>query len=213
LYKYIKSILDIVFALIGFILLSPVFLIVVIAIRIDSPGNAIFRQERTGKNGKSFMMYKFRSMLSTEVEFDKEHPVINDDNINLTKVGRFIRKVKLDEAIQLLNIIRGEMSFIGPRPLKIEYLAEYRDWEKMKLMVKPGLGGLAQIKGNGHLEIWERNYYDMKYASEMSFFKDIIIFFKTIMVVLKGEEAYIEHVDKEILTILNGKEEKSEDHL
>ena len=213
MYKYIKSILDIVFALIGFILLSPVFLIVVIAIRIDSPGNAIFRQERTGKNGKSFMMYKFRSMLSTEVEFDKEHPVINDDNINLTKVGRFIRKVKLDEAIQLLNIIRGEMSFIGPRPLKIEYLAEYRDWEKMKLMVKPGLGGLAQIKGNGHLEIWERNYYDMKYASEMSFFKDIIIFFKTIMVVLKGEEAYIEHVDKEILTILNGKEEKSEDHL
>lgn len=213
MYKYIKSILDIVFALIGFIILSPVFLIVVIAIRIDSPGNAIFRQERTGKNGKSFMMYKFRSMLSTEVEFDKEHPVINDDNINLTKVGRFIRKVKLDEAIQLLNIIRGEMSFIGPRPLKIEYLAEYRDWEKMKLMVKPGLGGLAQIKGNGHLEIWERNYYDMKYASEMSFFKDIIIFFKTIMVVLKGEEAYIEHVDKEILTILNGKEEKSEDHL
>ncbi|MDD4120531.1 MAG: sugar transferase [Clostridia bacterium] len=213
MYKYIKSILDIIFALIGFILLSPVFLIVVIAIRIDSPGNAIFRQERTGKNGKSFMMYKFRSMLSTEVEFDKEHPVINDDNINLTKVGRFIRKVKLDEAIQLLNIIRGEMSFIGPRPLKIEYLAEYRDWEKMKLMVKPGLGGLAQIKGNGHLEIWERNYYDMKYASEMSFFKDIIIFFKTIMVVLKGEEAYIEHVDKEILTILNGKEEKSEDHL
>jgi lipopolysaccharide/colanic/teichoic acid biosynthesis glycosyltransferase len=92
-------------------------------------------------------------------------------------------------------------------------LAEYKDWEKMKLMVKPGLGGLAQIKGNGHLEIWERNYYDMKYASEMSFFKDIIIFFKTIMVVLKGEEAYIEHVDKEILTILNGKEEKSEDHL
>ena len=213
MYKYIKSILDIVFALIGFILLSPVFLIVVIAIRIDSPGNAIFRQERTGKNGKSFMMYKFRSMLSTEVEFDKEHPVINDDNINLTKVGRFIRKVKLDEAIQLLNIIRGEMSFIGPRPLKIEYLAEYKDWEKMKLMVKPGLGGLAQIKGNGHLEIWERNYYDMKYASEMSFFKDIIIFLKTIMVVLKGEEAYIEHVDKEILTILNGKEEKSEDHL
>ena len=211
MYKYIKSILDIVFALIGFILLSPVFLIVVIAIRIDSPGNAIFRQERTGKNGKSFMMYKFRSMLSTEVEFDKEHPVINDDNINLTKVGRFIRKVKLDEAIQLLNIIRGEMSFIGPRPLKIEYLAQYKDWEKMKLMVKPGLGGLAQIKGNGHLEIWERNYYDMKYASEMSFFKDIIIFFKTIMVVLKGEEAYIEHVDKEILTILNGKEEKSED--
>lgn len=213
MYKYIKSILDIVFALIGFIILSPVFLIVVIAIRIDSPGNAIFRQERTGKNGKSFRMYKFRSMLSTEVEFDKEHPVINDDNINLTKVGRFIRKVKLDEAIQLLNIIRGEMSFIGPRPLKIEYLAEYKDWEKMKLMVKPGLGGLAQIKGNGHLEIWERNYYDMKYASEMSFFKDIIIFFKTIMVVLKGEEAYIEHVDKEILTILNGKEEKSEDHL
>ncbi|MFA7663872.1 MAG: sugar transferase [Clostridia bacterium] len=185
MYKYIKSILDIVFALIGFILLSPVFLIVVIAIRIDSPGNAIFRQERTGKNGKSFMMYKFRSMLSTEVEFDKEHPVINDDNINLTKVGRFIRKVKLDEAIQLLNIIRGEMSFIGPRPLKIEYLAQYKDWEKMKLMVKPGLGGLAQIKGNGHLEICERNYYDMKYASEMSFFKDIIIFFKTIMVVLK----------------------------
>ena len=211
MYKYIKSILDIVFALIGFIILSPVFLIVVIAIRIDSPGNAIFRQERTGKNGKSFMMYKFRSMLSTEVEFDKEHPVINDDNINLTKVGRFIRKVKLDEAIQLLNIIRGEMSFIGPRPLKIEYLAQYKDWEKMKLMVKPGLGGLAQIKGNGHLEIWERNYYDMKYAAEMSFFKDIIIFFKTIMVVLKGEEAYIEHVDKEILTILNGKEEKSED--
>lgn len=213
LYKYVKSILDFVFALIGFILLSPVFLLVVILIRIDSPGKAVFRQERTGKDGKPFLMYKFRSMLSTEVEFDKEHPVINDDNVNLTKVGRFIRKVKLDEAIQLLNIIRGEMSFIGPRPLKPEYLAEYKEWEKIKLKVRPGLGGLAQIKGNGHLEICERNYYDMKYATEMAFFKDIVIFFKTILVVLKGEKSFVEHVDKEILSILNGEDVKAKDQL
>lgn len=199
MYKYIKNVLDIFFAFIGLVFLAPVFLIVVIAIKINSKGKAVFRQERTGKDGRTFLMYKFRSMSSTEVEFNKDKPVISDDNINLTKVGRFIRKVKLDEAIQILNILRGEMSFIGPRPLKIEYLEEYEEWEKAKLKVKPGLGGLAQIKGNGYLNIRERNYYDMRYSDNLSFFNDVKIFFKTIWVVIKGEKNFIEHIDDAII--------------
>lgn len=206
MYKYIKSVLDIFFALIGLILLAPLFLIVAIAIRIDSKGKAVFRQERTGIDEKPFYMYKFRSMYSTEVVFDKNNPVINDDNSNVTKVGRFIRKVKLDEAIQLLNIIRGEMSFIGPRPLKVEYLSEYEDWEKEKLKVKPGLSGLAQVKGNGYLNIKERNYYDMIYAKNQSFFYDVKLFFKTILVIFKGEQKFIEHVDSNILVSLSKKD-------
>lgn len=206
MYKYIKSVLDIFFALIGLILLAPLFLIVAITIRIDSKGKAVFRQERTGKDEKSFYMFKFRSMYSTEVVFDKNNPVINDDNSNVTKVGRFIRKVKLDEAIQLLNIIRGEMSFIGPRPLKVEYLSEYEDWEKEKLKVKPGLSGLAQVKGNGYLNIKERNYYDMIYAKNQSFFYDVKLFFKTILVIFKGEQKFIEHVDFNILVSLSKKD-------
>lgn len=199
MYKYIKNVLDVFFAFIGLVFLAPVFLIVVIAIKINSKGKAVFRQERTGKDGRTFLMYKFRSMSSTEVEFNKDNPVISDDNINLTKVGRFIRKVKLDEAIQILNILRGEMSFIGPRPLKIEYLEEYEEWEKAKLKVKPGLGGLAQIKGNGYLNIRERNYYDMRYSDNLSFFNDVKIFFKTIWVVIKGEKNFIEHIDDAII--------------
>jgi undecaprenyl phosphate N,N'-diacetylbacillosamine 1-phosphate transferase len=207
-YKHIKAFLDVFFALIGLIFLSPIFLIVTIAICIDSKGKAIFRQERTGKDGKSFFMYKFRSMYSTNVAFDKNNPVICDDNSNVTKVGKFIRKAKLDEAIQLLNIIRGEMSFIGPRPLKVEYLAEYEEWEKEKLKVKPGLSGLAQVKGNGYLNIKERNYYDMLYANNQSFSFDVRLFFKTIVVILKGEQKFIEHVDSTILENLSKKIDK-----
>lgn len=206
MYKVIKSVLDIFFAIIGMFFMWPIFLLVIIAIKIDSKGPAIFKQLRTGKNGKQIYVYKFRSMYGTNVAFDKERPVISDDNINVTRVGKFIRKVKLDESIQLLNILKGEMSFVGPRPLKVEYYDSYTDWEKRKLLVKPGLTGLSQIKGNGFLNIKERNYYDVVYAEKPKFFLDVKIFFTTFAIIFRGEERYINHVEPELINELEMKE-------
>ncbi|HQC54445.1 MAG TPA: sugar transferase [Clostridia bacterium] len=211
MYKHIKPVLDVFFGFIGTVFMLPVFLIIIIAIKIDSKGPAIFKQERTGKNGKVIQVYKFRSMYTTDVAFDKERPVIADGNKNVTKVGRFLRKFKLDESIQVVNIMCGQMSYIGPRPLRTEYYEEYSEWEKKKLNVKPGLSGLAQIKGGGYLNIKERNYYDAYYAEHLSFFKDIELFFKTLILVIKGEAKYVQHVEPEKIKELEEQEGKTYD--
>jgi lipopolysaccharide/colanic/teichoic acid biosynthesis glycosyltransferase len=211
MYRYVKSVLDVFFGFVGTVFMLPVFLIIIIAIKIDSKGPAIFKQERTGKNGKVIYVYKFRSMYTTDVAFDKERPVIAEGNKNVTKVGRVLRKFKLDESIQVLNILCGQMSYIGPRPLKTEYYDEYSEWEKKKLNVKPGLSGLAQIKGSGYLNIKERNYYDAYYAEHLSFFGDIALFFKTLAIVIRGERRYIEHVEVDKIKELEALEGKTYD--
>lgn len=189
--------MDRLLAFLGLIILFLPLLIVAIAICIDSKGPAIFKQERIGKNQKPFMLYKFRTMKTTHVAFDINHPVIKDDNKNLTRVGRVIRKLKIDEFLQLINVLKGDMSLIGPRPLMSVYLDGYEPWEKQKFNVKPGMSGLSQVKGNGHLSSVERSYYDVIYAKKQTLFKDTEILFKTIGVMLAGEEKFLSPVPAE----------------
>lgn len=196
-YRFFKAVMDRLIALLGLIILFLPLLIVAIAIRIDSRGPAVFRQVRIGKNQKPFMLYKFRTMKSIHVRFDIKHPVIEDNNENLTRVGRNIRKLKIDELLQLVNVLKGDMSLIGPRPLMPVYLPQYEPWEKQKFNVRPGMSGLSQIKGNGHLDSIERSYYDVLYARKVTFAKDAEILFKTIGVIIRGEEKYLTPVPEE----------------
>lgn len=197
MYKFIKAVLDRVLSLVGIVILFLPLLIIAVVIKIDSKGPAVFRQERIGKNQKPFKLYKFRTMKSTDVAFDINNPVIKDGNQNLTRVGRVLRKIKADEFLQLLNVIRGEMSLVGPRPLLGVYLDSYQPWELTKFDVKPGITGLAQVNGNGHLETSERSYYDVKYTKKISFLLDCKIFFKTLGVIFLGEKRLLKHVSEE----------------
>ncbi len=197
MYRFFKAVMDFLLALLGLVILFFPLLIVALAIRIDSKGPAIFKQERIGKGQKPFMLYKFRTMKTTNVEFDINHPVIKDDNQNLTRVGRVIRKLKIDEFLQLINVLKGDMSLIGPRPLMRVYLDGYEPWEKQKFNVRPGMSGLSQVKGNGHLSSVERSYYDVVYAKKQNLFKDTEILFKTIGVMLAGEEKFLTPVSAE----------------
>lgn len=197
MYRFFKAVMDFLLALLGLVILFFPLLIVALAIRIDSKGPAIFKQERIGKGQKPFMLYKFRTMKTTNVEFDINHPVIKDDNKNLTRVGRVIRKLKIDEFLQLINVLKGDMSLIGPSPLMRVYLDGYEPWEKQKFNVRPGMSGLSQVKGNGHLSSVERSYYDVVYAKKQNLFKDTEILFKTIGVMLAGEEKFLTPVSAE----------------
>lgn len=196
MYKCIKSVADVFFALIALAITAPLMLVCAIIVRCDGRGKALFRQERIGKGGKTFFIYKFRTMTATDISFATDHAVIEDGNPSVTKAGRILRKFKLDELPQLFNVLRGEMSFVGPRPLMPVYLDEYEEWEKQKFAVKPGLTGLAQVNGNGYLEKKSRSYYDVFYVENESLFLDVKIFFKTFLIVLFGEEKFLREVDE-----------------
>lgn len=196
-YIRFKYAMDWLAALIAVIAASPLLLGVAIAIKAEDGGPVIFKQSRTGAGGRKFNCYKFRSMKSTHVAFDKNHPVIKDSNANVTKVGRFIRKFKIDELPQLFNVLRGEMSFIAPRPLLPVYDNEYEDWELVKFEIRPGMTGLGQVRGNGYLSIKDRKYYDVYYAMHASLWLDIKIILKTVGVVLFGEKKFLRPVSEQ----------------
>lgn len=199
IYIKIKYAIAFLLALIALVLTSPIFLIVAIAIKAEDGGNIIFKQLRTGKEGKKFYCYKFRSMKSTDVAFDKNNPVISSNNKNVTRVGRIIRKFKIDELPQLINILKGEMCFIAPRPLLPVYDSDYKDWELIKFQMRPGLTGLGQVNGNGHLSIQDRKYYDAYYVLHTSPLLDLKIFFKTILIVFMGEKKFLNPVSEQKL--------------
>ncbi|MCM1305894.1 MAG: sugar transferase [Bacteroides sp.] len=194
MYKVFKAVMDRLLAFLGLIVLFLPLVIVAIAIRIDSKGPAIFKQERVGKGGKPFMCYKFRTMFSTDIATPAYNPIVTDDNENLTKVGRRIRKLKIDEFLQLINVLKGEMSLIGPRPFMAIHTENFEPWEYQKFAVKPGMSGLSQIKGNVYLSGVERSYYDVIYAQKPSLFMDIEILFKTVGVIFVGEEKFLSPV-------------------
>ena len=187
LYIRIKYFIDFFVALAAIAVTSPLFLAISLAIKAEDGGKVIFKQLRTGKNGKKFYCYKFRSMKRTDVAFDKEHPVIAGDNANVTKVGRFIRKFEIDELPQLFNIVKGDMCFIAPRPLMPVYDSDYKDWELIKFEMRPGLTGLGQVNGNGYLSISDRKYYDAYYVMHASPLLDLSILCKTVLLVFCGE--------------------------
>lgn len=198
-YKAIKRVFDIVFSLIGLILLSPVFLIISIIIKLDSKGPVFFVHSRIGEKGKPIGIYKFRTMVNNaedliksftpeqKEEFERSYKLENDPRI--TKIGDFLRKTSLDELPQILNILKGELSIIGPRPIVEAELEKYEDNKDKFLSVRPGLTGYWAANGRSDTSYEERMQMELYYVDNMSFKLDVKIFFKTIFAVLKKEGA------------------------
>lgn len=181
--KYIKRLLDIILSLIAIIITLPIFLITGILVLIFLGKPVIFRQKRPGKKEKIFTMYKFRTMSNKK---DKDGNLLPDE-LRLTKLGKFLRKTSLDEIPEFINILKGDMSFVGPRPLLVEYLPYYTEEEHHRHDVRPGLTGLAQISGRNLLN-WESRFSkDIEYVNNVTFMNDFKIVFKTISIVLKRE--------------------------
>ena len=178
--KYFKRLLDVIISLFALMLFSPILLILAILIRINLGSPIIFKQKRPGRNGKIFEIYKFRTMNSNK---DADGNLL-PDNERLTNFGRFIRSTSLDELPELINIIKGEMSLVGPRPLLVEYLTLYSDEQKHRHDVVPGLTGWAQVNGRNTITWDEKFRYDLEYVKNMSFSFDVKIIFYTIKIVL-----------------------------
>ena len=177
--KYFKRFLDCVISAISLILLSPVFIILSLIIRIILGKPIIFKQKRPGKNEVIFELYKFRSMT----EEKDENGVLLPDAIRLTAFGRFLRSTSLDELPELFNVLKGDMSIVGPRPLAVQYLPYYNEEEKKRHSVLPGLTGLAQVRGRNAITWEDRFKWDIKYVNHITFFGDLRIVFETIRVV------------------------------
>ena len=173
-----KRLFDILSSLPAVVILLPVFVVIALAIRLTSRGAAVFRQERAGRNGKPFVFYKFRTM-KLDVDPFGPSPKSGDDP-RLTRVGKFLREHSLDELPQLFNVLKGDMSIVGPRPLYISQMAEWDERQKKRLLVKPGLTGLAQISGRGGLTREEKLEFDVKYVEMASLLTDIKIILATI---------------------------------
>jgi len=184
MYKYfLKNIIDLIVALIAFILFLPIFIIVSILLSIVNKGNPFFFQERPGKNEHIFKVIKFKTMNDFK---DKKGNLLPDKD-RLTKVGLFIRKTSLDEIPQLLNVIKGDMSLIGPRPLLVEYLSLYNNEQKKRHNVKPGITGWAQINGRNAISWEEKFKLDIYYIENLSFLLDLKIIFLTLKKVIISE--------------------------
>jgi len=182
--RYVKRILDFVFAIILLIILWPIMVIAAIAIKIeDSNGPVLFKQKRPGKDAKIFTVYKFRTM---KVETEKDGKPLTDME-RMTKVGSILRKTSIDELPQLFNIIRGEMSFIGPRPLLVRYLELYTPEQMRRHEVLPGISGWAQVNGRNAINWEEKFKFDVWYVDNQSFLVDLKILFMTIYNILKRE--------------------------
>ena len=189
---FLKRIFDLTLSCILLIIFSPLFLIIAIFIKLDSKGPVFFKQERLGKNGKVFLIYKFRTMVDNAEEVGTGL-FTNENDPRITKVGAFLRKTSLDELPQLINILKGEMSIIGPRP-PIPYhpynYDEYSEEQKLRFTVLPGITGYAQVNGRNKIEWDERIKYDIYYAKNWSLGFDLKIFFKTIRTVFNREGIY-----------------------
>ncbi len=175
----------------------PVFLTIALGIRLDSPGPAIFRQRRIGYKGRPFAIYKFRTM-KLNAEAHQKYPEKKDleqfvfqseDDPRVTRVGRFLRRTSLDELPQLLNVLKGDMSLVGPRPEVPEIVALYDEEQAKRLDAVPGITGLAQVSGRSELTVGETIKYDLEYVLKKNFWFDLQILFKTASVVFSGKDA------------------------
>lgn len=199
-YLVIKRILDIVISFMGIIFLSPIFLIVGLLIKVeDGNGNVIFKQVRVGKDGKEFVMYKFRSMVANAEELKAKLMDQNEaigpvfkikDDPRVTKVGRFIRKTSIDELPQLFNVLKGDMSLVGPRPPLPEEVVQYTPYEWQRLSVKPGLTCYWQVSGRSSLPFDEWVRLDLKYIQERNLLVDLKLIIRTVFVLFGSKNAY-----------------------
>lgn len=183
-----KRFLDVVAALVLLTLLAPLLLLTIIFIRLDSRGPVFFRQKRMGRNGAVFNLLKFRTMTHRPRAVTGE---VFLDNSEITRVGRWLRRYKVDELPQLINVLTGDMSLVGPRPALPEQRADYTELACKRLWVRPGLTGLAQVNGNIFLTWPERWAYDAQYVENLSLALDLKILLRTFAVVLKGEERFV----------------------
>ena len=198
LYEVTKRIIDIVGSFTGLILLSPLILIVSMLIKLESKGEVIFKQKRVGLNGKEFYMYKFRSMVINAEELKEQLESQNEmsgpmfkikDDPRITKVGKFIRKTSIDELPQLINVIKGDMSLVGPRPSLPKEVEKFEQWMMERLEVKPGLTCIWQISGRNNIDFEDWMKLDIKYVRERSFKLDMKLILKTVLVLLGDKNA------------------------
>ncbi|WP_394758941.1 sugar transferase [Flavobacterium sp.] len=180
---FLKRGLDVLITLIALVLFFPIFIIIIVALFFANDGKPFFYQLRPGKNGKIFKIIKFKTMSEAK---DANGNLLSDGE-RLTKIGNFVRKTSLDEIPQLLNVLKGDMSLIGPRPLLTQYLHLYNDFQNRRHEVKPGITGWAQVNGRNAIS-WDKKFeLDVWYVDHCSFFVDIKILFKTVLKVVKKE--------------------------
>jgi len=193
----VKEVFDKIVSFVALLVLMPIFLVVALLIKIDSKGPVFFLQERVGKGEKIFKAIKFRTMF-TEAPQKTRGIYINKDNSYVTRVGKFLRRSGIDELPQLINVLKGEMSLVGPRPTLPYQVAKYNDFQKKRLLMKPGITSWALIHGRNKLTWPERIKYDVWYVENWSFCLDLKIIFKTFWVVATGEGLYAERETDEI---------------
>ena len=199
IYEFVKRCFDAISSLIAIIVLSPLCLIIAVIVKLDSKGSIIFAQHRLGKDGNVIKVYKFRTMITDaeeilknmpiemEIEFQKNFKFENDPRV--TKVGNFLRRSSLDELPQLINIIKGNMSLVGPRPIVPKEIEKYGKHGDKLLTIKPGLTGNWQVNGRSDTTYEQRVKLDMDYIDRRSFWRDILIILKTVGVVLRKSGA------------------------
>ncbi|NQV23635.1 MAG: sugar transferase [Rhodopirellula sp.] len=183
-----KRLFDLAVILPVFLVISPVLLIAAAVVKLDSRGPVFFNQERLGRYGKTFLTYKFRTMTHRERETVTE---ILPGHSEVTRVGQWLRRFKIDELPQLLNIVNGDMSLVGPRPALPDHINEYNADGLKRLLERPGLTGLSQVNGNIYLSWPDRWFYDAQYVDSLSFLQDMAIILKTVAVILLGEERFL----------------------
>lgn len=194
--KYGKRVLDLIFSIVALIILFPFLLIISIIIKFDSKGPVFFKQERIGLNGKIFIIYKFRTMVENAENIGTGVIVNTDKDSRITHMGKFLRRLSIDELPQLFNVLNGSMSIVGPRP-PVTYhpydgYENYPEWAKKRFLIKPGITGLAQIVLRNSVSWDERFIYDIKYADKLTFFTDIKIIIGTIFAVFNSKSLYKE---------------------
>jgi len=198
IYNFLKRTIDVVASLCGLILLSPLLLVIGILIRSDSKGPIIFAQKRVGLKGKEFKMYKFRSMVVNAEELKDKLKENNEmsgpmfkmkDDPRITKIGKFIRKTSIDELPQLINVLKGDMSLVGPRPSLPKEVKEFEPWMLERLEVKPGLTCYWQVMGRNSIDFEDWMKLDIRYVNERSLGVDIKLIFKTFLVLFGDENA------------------------
>lgn len=198
MYKRVfKRVIDVLISFFALLMLWPLFIVIAILIKKEDKGPVFYMQRRTGKDGKVFEMYKFRSM--NVVPRGQEMTISHDKRV--TKIGKFLRNTSLDELPQFINVLVGDMSFIGPRPWITEYYDNFTDEQKRRVEVKPGIIGLAQAKGRNGLTIFQKINYDIEYVNNISFKMDCKILIESIKIVLKKEHAEI--IQEDITNELN----------
>jgi lipopolysaccharide/colanic/teichoic acid biosynthesis glycosyltransferase len=183
-YETVKRIFDVLGSLVLMVIGAPVFLLLALAIKIDSKGPVLFRQERVGQDGKLFRMYKFRTMHTTAPSY--EYSPLASSDPRITRLGRFLRRTSLDEVPQLLNVLYGSMSLVGPRPEMPFIVEQYTERHRQRLQVRPGLTGLWQLSGDRAFLIHENIEYDLYYIQHRSLFMDLAILLHTIIFAARG---------------------------